>query len=83
MKLKRFRETQTISFEEFFNNVTDNGICEYCDSYEECAEAMGIENINSISGNGCSAFDSSVENIKKGFLLDKCAYKTEKITVGT
>jgi hypothetical protein len=71
-KIKRFRNAQTISFEEFFNYVTDKGICEYCDDYEECLEAMGEENIQYMSGNGCGAFDSSVDNIKKHFLLEKC-----------
>ena len=71
-KIKRFRNAQTISFEEFFNFVTDRGICEYCDAYEECMEVMGKENIECLSGNGCGAFDTSVEKIKKAFLLEKC-----------
>jgi hypothetical protein len=76
-KIKRYRAVQTVSFEDFFNMVTDKGICEFCDSYNDCVEAMGTENIEAISGNGCSAFDTSVENIKKAYLLQKCA------TIGT
>jgi hypothetical protein len=38
---------------------------------------MGEENIEAISGNGCSAFDNSVENIKRFYLLEKC------VSVGT
>jgi len=75
MKIKRFRETQTISFDDFFNDIIDNGICEYCNSYEECSEAMGKDNVELISGNGCSAFDNSVDNLRKIFLLTKCSYK--------
>lgn len=71
-KIKRFRAAQTVSFEEFFNIATDTGICKYCDSYDECCEAMGLDNIEAISGNGCSAFDTSVENLKKFYLLEKC-----------
>jgi len=76
-KIKRYRDTQTISFEDFFNMVTDNGICEYCDSYNYCLEAMGEESIEAVSGNGCGGFDTSIENIKKAYLLQKCA------TIGT
>ena len=75
-KIKRFRDIQTITFDDFFNIVTDTGICKYCDSYEECLEAMGEDNINAISGNGCSAFDNSVDNIKKFYLIDKCIKTT-------
>lgn len=71
-KIQRYRAVQTVSFEDFFNIVTDTGVCKYCDSYEECREAMGDENLECISGNGCSAFDTSVENIKKFYLLEKC-----------
>jgi hypothetical protein len=71
-KIKRFRNAQTQSFEDFFNFVTDRGICEYCDSYQDCKEAMGEENLEYLSGNGCGAFDTSVERIKKAFLLEKC-----------
>ena len=71
-KIKRYRTAQSITFEDFFNLVTDTGRCEYCDSYEECKEAMGEDNIEAISGNVCSAFDNSIENIKRFYLLDKC-----------
>ncbi len=71
-KIRRYRTAQSITFEDFFNLVTDTGRCEYCDSYEECKEAMGEDNIEAISGNGCSAFDNSIENIKRFYLLDKC-----------
>ena len=74
-KIKRFRNTQTQTFDEFFNQITDTGVCEYCDSYDECLEAMGHESIECISGNGCHAFDTSLERIKKAFLLEKCAVK--------
>ena len=76
MKIKRFREVQSTSFEDFFNKVTDSGLCEYCDSYTECVEYMGAENVESMSGNGCSAFDASVDSLKKHFLLDKCIRHT-------
>ena len=72
-KIQRYRTTQTVSFEDFFNEVTDSGICEYCDSFKECIEAMGEDNIKVISGNGCSAFDNSIENIKKFYLVEMCA----------
>ena len=72
MKIKRFREVQLVSFEDFFDKATDSGICEYCDSYNECIDYMGYENVVAISGNGCSAFDCSVEQLKKHFLLEKC-----------
>lgn len=75
-KIKRYRQIQKQSFDEFFNQVTDSGICMYCDSYQECLEAMGADNIECISGNGCSAFDTSVENIKKAFLLEMCVIGT-------
>lgn len=71
-KINRYREVQSISFEEFFNTVTDTAVCEYCDSYEECKDYMGEDNMEVISGYGCSAFDSSVEKIKNHFLLEKC-----------
>ena len=71
-KIKRYRNAQKQSFDEFFNFVTDSGICQYCDNYQECVEAMGIDNIECISGNGCSAFDTSVDNIKNIYLLEKC-----------
>jgi hypothetical protein len=71
-KIKRFRNAQTQSFEDFFNLIIDKGVCEYCDSYQECMEIMGQENIEYISGNGCNAFDTSVDRIKKAFLLEKC-----------
>lgn len=76
MKIKRFREVQTTSFEDFFNKITDTGVCEYCDSYDECLEYMGKENIDCISGNGCSSFDTSVDKLKKHFLLEKCIRHT-------
>ena len=76
-KIKRYRPTQIQSFEDFFNIVTDLGLCQYCDSYDECMEVMGKDNIETISGQGCGAFDASVDSLKKYFLLDKCA------TVGT
>lgn len=72
-KIKRYRTVQTVSFEDFFNIVTDTGRCEYCDSYADCVEAMGKENVEAISGNGCSAFDNSIENIKKFYLVKMCA----------
>lgn len=71
-KICRYRTAQKQTFEEFFNKITDSGICEYCDSYEECMEIMGADNIDMISGNGCSAFDSSVDKIKKRFLVEQC-----------
>ena len=71
-KINRFRLTQSQSFEDFFSDVTDAGICEYCDSYNECLEVIGKENMECVSGNGCSAFDTSIERIKKAFLIDKC-----------
>ena len=76
MKIKRYREVQLVSFEEFFDKATDSGICQYCDSYNECIDYMGYENVESISGNGCSAFDCSVEALKKHFLLEKCVRHT-------
>lgn len=72
MKIKRFRETQETTFEDFFNKVTDEGICRYCESYQDCMEAMGADNIEAISGNGCGGFDASVDDLKKAFLLEKC-----------
>ena len=74
-KIQRFRLTQKQTFEDFFNFVTDSGLCKYCDSYEDCCEAMGQENVDSVSGNGCSAFDNSVENIKKFYLVEQCTLK--------
>jgi GTP cyclohydrolase III len=71
-KINRYREVQSTSFEEFFNAVTDTGVCECCDNYEECVQYIGQDNIVTVSGNGCSGFDSSIENIKKHFLLEKC-----------
>lgn len=76
-KINRYRETQKQTFDEFFNTVTDLGICQYCDSYQECAEVMGADNIEAISGNGCSAFDTSVDKIKKLYLTKMC------LTIGT
>lgn len=76
-KINRYKPTQNHSFEEFFNLVTDIGICECCQSYEECKELMGEDNIKSISGNGCSAFDNSIDNIKKIYLLKECTIKPE------
>ena len=76
-KIKRYRPTQVQSFEDFFNTVTDLGLCQYCDSYNECEEAMGKDNMEAISGNGCRGFDASIDALKKHFLLDKCA------TIGT
>ena len=74
-KIKQYRAVQTVSFEDFFNIVTDTGICKYCNSFNECCEAMGENNIEAISGNGCSAFDNSVDNLKKYFLLEQCVNK--------
>lgn len=71
-KIKQYRTVQKVSFEDFFNIVTDTGICKYCDSFAECMEAMGEDNMEAISGNGCSAFDNSVDNLKKYFLLEQC-----------
>ena len=71
-KIQRYRPTQAITFEDFFNTVTDNGICKYCSGYQECLEAMGEENVQSISGYGCSAFDNTVENIKQFYLIEYC-----------
>ena len=72
-KINRFRTTQVQSFEDFFNDITDKGICKYCDSYKDCMEYMGEENMESMSGNGCGGFDASIEDIKKHFLLEQCA----------
>jgi len=76
-KIIRFRESQKISFEEFFNTVTDAGICKYCSSYDECVEYIGEENMDCMTGNGCSGFDNSIENLRRFYLIDKC------IPVGT
>lgn len=75
-RIIQFRPIQKMSFDEFFNLVTDTAPCQYCDSYEECAEVMGYDNIDSISGNGCAAFDNTVENLKKFYLLEQCVIKT-------
>ena len=74
-KIHRYRNTQEISFDDFVNDVIDKGVCKYCNSYEECLEAMGGNNMESISGNGCAGFDNSVEEIKKIYLIDKCTVK--------
>ena len=76
-KIIRYRTAQTVSFEDFFNIVTDTGKCEYCNSYNDCLEVMGLDNLQAISGNGCSAFDNSIENIKKFYLLEMCAHNTQ------
>ena len=75
-KIKRFRNTQIISFDDFLNIVIDTGICKYCSLYEECLEAIGEDNIDTISGNGCSAFDNSVDEIKKIYLVEQCLKTT-------
>ena len=75
-KIKRYRNKQEQSFEDFFNIVTDTGICEFCDSYNECLEYIGLDNLSCISGNGCSAFDTSVEKLKKQYLLKYCKVGT-------
>jgi len=74
-KIIRYKPTQKQSFEDFFNIVTDTGICKYCLGYEECKDIMGEDNIQAITGNGCSAFDNSVENIKQIYLLEQCIPK--------
>ena len=71
-KIKRFRNIQTVSFDDFLNVVVDTGICKCCESYEECLEMMGESNMEAISGNGCSAFDNTVDNIKKIYLVEQC-----------
>lgn len=69
-KINRYRYVQKQSFDEFFNFITDSGICKYCDNYNDCLEAMGTDNLEYMSGNGCSAFDTSIDNIKKAFLIE-------------
>lgn len=74
MKIKKLRETQTTSFEDFFSYVIDNSICNYCENFKECQQIIGEEVIEMVSGKGCDKFDNSIENIKNFFLKEKCAY---------
>ena len=76
-KIKRYRNTQKQTFESFFEEVTDSGICKYCSSFNDCLTVLGEESIDSISGNGCSAFDNSIEEIKKFYLIEMCSHKSE------
>ena len=73
-KIKRYRPIQSMSFETFFNMVTDKGICKYCSTYGECLDIMGEDNLEALSGNGCGAFDNTVENIKKIYLIEECQH---------
>lgn len=73
-KLQIQRPTQEITLEEFIEGVTDKGICQYCTSYQECMEYMGEENVEVMSGNGCGAFDNTVDKLKEFYLLEKCRY---------
>lgn len=72
MKIKRYREIQSMTFDDYLNVIVDNALCPYCTEYKECLECMGEDNIQAISGCGCSAFDASVEELEKHFLLEKC-----------
>ena len=74
-KIIQYRPTQKQTFEDFFNIVTDTGICQYCLGYEECKDVMGEDNILAMTGNGCSAFDNSVDNLKQIYLLEQCTPK--------
>ena len=71
-KIKEKRDIQSMAFDDFFNLVTDKCFCEYCDSFEDCCDAIGYDNIQALSGRGCKAFDASVEDIKKYYLIEKC-----------
>lgn len=75
-KIIRYKPIQKQSFEDFFNIVIDTGVCEYCTNYDECVETMGADNLQAISGNGCSAFDNTMENIKNIYLLKECKHQS-------
>ena len=73
-KIKQYRPTQTITFDEFIEGITENGVCEYCSSYYDCLEAMGIDCLKSISGQGCNCFDNSIEKLKQFYIENKCTF---------
>ena len=66
------RDTQTISIDDYINEIIDGGVCKYCDYYDFCSEYVGEDNIQEISGCGCSAFDAPIEKLKKCYLIEKC-----------
>ena len=71
-KIKRYRETQKVSFEDFFNLVTDTGVCKCCKYLNYCIEMMGEDNVEALSGYGCREFDNSVDKLKNFFLIEQC-----------
>ena len=67
------RNTQTIPIDDYINEIIDRGVCKYCDYYDFCSEYIGEDNMQELSGWGCSSFDAPIEKLKECYLNEKCA----------
>ena len=66
-KIIRFRDTQTITLDDFIEQVLNKPSCAYCQFYDVCSEDVGCDMTEVIDG-GCSQFDNSILGLKKIYL---------------
>ena len=77
-RIKRFRNTQPITLDQFILDAIDHPSCYLCSGLAECMQYMGEDMIEALEGVGCGGFDSSIEELTKHYLLKYCQQ-----TVGT
>ena len=63
------RPTQTITLDDFIEEVLNNPKCKYCKYQEECKNDIGVESLEEVVGPdyGCKAFDNTTDNLLKFF----------------
>lgn len=62
-RIVRYRTTQSITPDEFIEEILKKPSCKYCQYLEDCTENMGEDVLECIGDGGCSAFDNSIENL--------------------
>ena len=63
-RIIRYRNTQTVTLDDFIELVLNKPNCSYCQYYQECSENVGCD-MCEIMDEACSSFDNSIIELKK------------------